>query len=163
MIIVPACSDNPGHTSARSISKPEDRLFRRWPWQQRLDAGLGQLRRAYNARMGFRFYRRVRLLPGISLNLSRSGPSLCVGIRGAHVTVGRRGVTKTVGIPGTGLFYTSRSGCHTGVHNAHAVAQPLGAAAGDTPPAPPEPAGRGCATILVLLVALVWFVGLVSR
>jgi hypothetical protein len=51
------------------------------------------------------------------VNLSRSGPSLSVGVRGAYVTVGRRGVTRTVG-PGTGIFYTSRSGAHTGYHSA---------------------------------------------
>jgi hypothetical protein len=68
--------------------------------------------------MGFRFYRRVRLFPGVSVNLSRSGPSLSVGIRGAHVTVGRRGVTRTVGIPGSGVFWTSRAGSQTGAHSA---------------------------------------------
>ena len=52
------------------------------------------------------------------MNLSRSGPSLSVGVRGAHVTVGRTGVTKTVGIPGTGVFYTSRQGYHSGYHSA---------------------------------------------
>src|SRR5438552_16305367 len=69
--------------------------------------------------MGFRFYRRVRLFRGVSVNLSRFGPSLSVGVRGAHVTLGRRGVTKTVGLPGTGVFYTSRHGFHTGYHSAH--------------------------------------------
>jgi len=66
----------------------------------------------------FRFYRRVRILPGLTVNVSKSGPSLSVGIRGAHVTVGRRGVTRTVGLPGSGIFYTSRTGYHTGVHSA---------------------------------------------
>ena len=73
---------------------------------------------AYHAPMGLRFYRRVRLFPGVSVNLSRSGPSLTMGVRGAHVTVGSRGVTKTVGVPGTGLFYTSRQSLHTGYHSA---------------------------------------------
>ena len=67
----------------------------------------------------FRFYRRIRIFPGLSVNLSKSGPSLTVGVRGAHMTFGRRGVTRTVGIPGTGLYYTSRSGNHTGFHSAH--------------------------------------------
>jgi hypothetical protein len=67
----------------------------------------------------FRFFRRSQILPGVRLNVSKSGPSLSLGVRGAHVTVGRRGVTRTVGVPGTGIFYTSRSGHHTGVHNAH--------------------------------------------
>ena len=57
------------------------------------------------------------------LNLSRSGPSLSLGVRGAHVTVGKRGVRRTVGIPGTGIFYTTTSGTHTGAHTAeHFVA-----------------------------------------
>jgi hypothetical protein len=68
--------------------------------------------------MGLRFYRRVHLAPGLSLNFSRSGPSLTMGVRGAHVTVGHRRVTRTVGLPGTGLFYTSRSGYHSGYHSA---------------------------------------------
>ncbi len=44
------------------------------------------------------------------MNLSKSGPSLSFGARGAKVTVGRRGVRRTVGIPGTGLFYTTTNG-----------------------------------------------------
>lgn len=69
-------------------------------------------------RVGLRFYRRVHLCPGLAVNVSRSGPSLTFGVRGAHVTVGRRGVRKTVGLPGTGLYYTSRRGLHTGYHSA---------------------------------------------
>ena len=34
--------------------------------------------------MGLRFYRRVHLCPGLSVNLSRSGPSLTLGVRGAQ-------------------------------------------------------------------------------
>jgi hypothetical protein len=66
----------------------------------------------------FRFFKRVKVLPGVTMNLSKSAPSFSVGVRGAHVTMGRRGVRRTVGIPGTGVFYTSRSGHHTGVHSA---------------------------------------------
>ena len=68
--------------------------------------------------MGFRFSRRVHLCPGLSVNLSRSGPSLTFGVRGAHLTVGSTGVRRTVGIPGTGVFYTTRQGYHTGYHAA---------------------------------------------
>ncbi len=73
----------------------------------------------------FRFYRRVGIFPGLSVNLSKSGPSLTLGVRGAHVTLGRSGVRKTVGIPGTGIYYTSHQGYHSGVHSAH-VEQPIG-------------------------------------
>jgi Protein of unknown function (DUF4236) len=68
--------------------------------------------------MGYlRFYRRSHLFPGISLNVSKSGPSLTLGMRGAHITIGTRSVTRTVGIPGSGVFYTSRAGYHSGVHS----------------------------------------------
>jgi hypothetical protein len=72
----------------------------------------------------FRFYRRVSIFPGLSVNVSKSGPSLTVGMRGAHLTVGSNGIRRTVGIPGTGIYYTSQSGYHSGAHSAH-VEQPL--------------------------------------
>jgi hypothetical protein len=67
----------------------------------------------------------MTLVPGVRMNLSRSGPSLSLGVRGAHVTVGSRGVRRTVGLPGTGVFYTTTSGHHTGVHSGrHFVTPP---------------------------------------
>ena len=59
--------------------------------------------------MGVRFWRRVKIAPGLTLNLSKSGGSLSFGPRGAKYTVGSRGRRATVGIPGTGLFYTQAS------------------------------------------------------
>lgn len=72
----------------------------------------------------FRFYRRVSIFPGLSVNVSKSGPSLTVGMRGAHMTFGSKGIRKTVGIPGTGIYYTSHSGYYSGAHSAH-VDQPI--------------------------------------
>lgn len=59
--------------------------------------------------MGFRFYRRIPIFPGVTLNLGKSGISLSLGIRGARITLGKNGVRKTVGLPGTGMSYTSHS------------------------------------------------------
>jgi Protein of unknown function (DUF4236) len=59
--------------------------------------------------MGLRFRRRLSILPGLRLNLSRSGASVSVGHRGAWVTVGQRRVT--VGLPGTGLSTPSSIRC----------------------------------------------------
>jgi len=53
-----------------------------------------------------RLWRRARIAPGVTINLSKSGPSVSVGPRGSKVTFGRRGVRQTVGIPGTGLYAT---------------------------------------------------------
>lgn len=57
--------------------------------------------------MAFRFFRRMKIAPGITLNLSKSGPSVSVGPRSAKLTLGPRGTRTTVGIPGTGAYYTS--------------------------------------------------------
>jgi hypothetical protein len=58
--------------------------------------------------MGFRFSRRVSILPGLKLNLSGSGVSLSAGVRGAHINLGPRGLYGSAGIPGTGLSYRQR-------------------------------------------------------
>ncbi len=60
--------------------------------------------------VGLRFYRRLRVLPGMTVNLSKSGASMSFGVRGAHYTVGPRGRRVTVGLPGTGLYYTQHDG-----------------------------------------------------
>lgn len=65
--------------------------------------------------MGFRFYRRVKIFPGVTVNIGKKGiTGISVGKRGAHVTVGKAGVRTTVGIPGTGISYTtvSKKGKH---------------------------------------------------
>jgi hypothetical protein len=66
------------------------------------------------ARMGFRFQRRIRLGPGLRINLSKSGVSTSVGGRGAWFTIGPRGTRSTIGLPGTGLSYTEQSTKPTG-------------------------------------------------
>ena len=56
--------------------------------------------------MGQRFQRRVKILPGVRLNLSRSGIGVSVGGRGAHVGVTARGQHyASVGLPGTGVSW----------------------------------------------------------
>jgi hypothetical protein len=57
--------------------------------------------------MGFRFRRSIRVLPGVRLNVSKSGVSTSIGSRGAWLTFGRKGTRATLGIPGTGLGYTT--------------------------------------------------------
>jgi hypothetical protein len=70
--------------------------------------------------MGFRFQRRIRIVPGLRLNLSKSGVSASVGGRGSWLTFGPRGKRATVGIPGTGLLYTESSHAPRGAMGAQA-------------------------------------------
>jgi Protein of unknown function (DUF4236) len=65
--------------------------------------------------MGFRFFRRKKIAPGVTLNVSKSGPSLTVGTTGAKHTVGPRGSRTTVGIPGTGISYSKQHGAASAV------------------------------------------------
>lgn len=57
--------------------------------------------------MGFRFSKRVNILPGVSMNFSKSGPSFSFGPKGLKYTVGPKGTRTTLGVPGTGLYYTT--------------------------------------------------------
>jgi len=58
--------------------------------------------------MGFRLRKRIKIAPGLHLNLSKSGVSASIGGKGATLNVGRKGVKSTLGIPGTGLSHTSQ-------------------------------------------------------
>lgn len=58
--------------------------------------------------MGFRFYRRIKIAPAISLNLGKKGASVSVGPRGAKTTFGPNGTRTSIGIPGTGMRYEKR-------------------------------------------------------
>ncbi len=59
--------------------------------------------------MGVRFRRRVRIAPGVNLNLSKSGLGFSAGPRGAKIGAGPRGGHFSLGIPGTGLSYRKDS------------------------------------------------------
>jgi hypothetical protein len=71
--------------------------------------------------VGLRYHRRVSLLPGLRINLSRSGASVGVGHRGSWVTVGHGQRRVTVGLPGSGLSYTETRPLEP-VHGGHQLA-----------------------------------------
>jgi hypothetical protein len=58
--------------------------------------------------MGWRFQRRKRILPGVTLNVGKRGAGLSAGRTGARVSAGRAGLTATLGLAGTGLAYIWR-------------------------------------------------------
>ena len=55
--------------------------------------------------MGLRFQKRIKILPGLRLNVSKTGISWTVGTRGASVTAREGKLTGNLGVPGTGLSY----------------------------------------------------------
>jgi len=97
--------------------------------------------------MGWRLWRRKKMLPGVTLGLSRSGPSLRLGGRGAGVTLGGRyGVRTTVGVPGTGVYYTSIR------HKGHRAAPAL--RSNYATPSSSRSTAIGCLVVLGILVAI---------
>ena len=57
--------------------------------------------------MGLRFHKALRLLPGVRVNVSKSGLSLSLGGKGVTCNVTPKGSRMTVGVPGTGLSYST--------------------------------------------------------
>ena len=70
--------------------------------------------------MAWNYRKRIKIAPGIHLNLSKGGVSTSIGPKGAKVTLGKNGTYLNKGIPGTGLYSreklsgrknSSNSGC----------------------------------------------------
>ena len=93
--------------------------------------------------MALRFRRSIRILPGVRVNLSKSGASVSVGGPGASVNIGKRGVTRTIGIPGTGISdRTVISRPHQDRHN------------GDLVQSMPRRRGHPVTTLLSVIIGL---------
>jgi hypothetical protein len=59
--------------------------------------------------MGLRFHKKINILPGVDVNVSKSGLGLSVGPKGAKVSVNPKGdVYGNVSIPGTGISYREK-------------------------------------------------------
>jgi hypothetical protein len=97
--------------------------------------------------MAFRLFRRIKIAPGITLNLSKSGLSASAGVRGARVTLGPRGVRRTVGVPGTGISYTDSSSTSSRPRRSRSSARPTDDEAHEQ-----VSSAQGCLTIIVAIV-----------
>ena len=60
--------------------------------------------------MGWRFRHSFKIIPGVRLNLSKSGLSASIGAAPFTVNVGPRGVYGTASLPGTGISYRQQLG-----------------------------------------------------
>ncbi len=59
--------------------------------------------------MGFRFRRRIKIIPGFWCNVSKSGISTSIGGNGLTVNIKDGKSMTTASIPGTGLSYRTTS------------------------------------------------------
>ena len=79
--------------------------------------------------MGWRFRQSFKIIPGVRLNLSRSGLSASIGGAPFTLNVSPRGVYGTASLPGTGVSYRHKFG-----DVAEPVAQPVTVPPGAIPP-----------------------------
>ena len=64
--------------------------------------------------MGLRFRKSITLLPGVKLNLGKTGASLSVGVKGLHASIHTSGkMTTTASLPGTGISYVKTKNVKT--------------------------------------------------
>ena len=56
----------------------------------------------------FRFWKRINIFSGLSLNLGKKGISFSIGAKGLRFTKGVTGSRITTGIPNTGISYTHK-------------------------------------------------------
>ena len=54
------------------------------------------------------FRKRIKIAPGITINLSKSGISTTLGPKGFSVNIGKKGTYLNTGIPGTGIYQRQR-------------------------------------------------------
>ena len=60
--------------------------------------------------MGVRFRKSKQIIPGVKLNVSKSGAGVRVGGKSAGVSVGPRGTRASASIPGSGISYSTKIG-----------------------------------------------------
>ena len=60
--------------------------------------------------MAWNFRKRVKVAPGVYVNIGKHGTSTSIGPRGAKVTFGKNGTYFSTGIPGTGLYNRQKIG-----------------------------------------------------
>lgn len=94
--------------------------------------------------MGWKFQKRIRLLPGVTINLSRKGISTSLGTTGARVTLGHGKRRTTLGIPGSGISHTDVVPTKTARRSARAGI--------------PAPQGRGGRWLKLLLISVAIFI-----
>ena len=60
--------------------------------------------------MAWKYRKRIKIAPGVTINVSRKGVSTTIGPKGASVNIGENGTYLNTGIPGTGIYDRQRIG-----------------------------------------------------
>lgn len=55
-----------------------------------------------------RFWKRIKIFPGVYLNIGKGSISISFGPKGVKYTIGTKGKRFSAGIPGTGIYYVDQ-------------------------------------------------------
>lgn len=75
--------------------------------------------------MAWSYRRRIKIIPGVHLNFSKSGISTSIGVRGASMTFGKKGTIVNTGIPGTGIYNREKLSSDSSNQNSNFNPQPV--------------------------------------
>ncbi|WP_201771338.1 DUF4236 domain-containing protein [Pedobacter antarcticus] len=75
--------------------------------------------------MAWSYRRRIKIIPGVHLNFSKSGISTSIGIKGSNITFGKKGTYINTGIPTLGIYNRQKllDQKKTSLHRQHPVNQ----------------------------------------
>ncbi|MCQ2114230.1 MAG: DUF4236 domain-containing protein [Bacteroidaceae bacterium] len=67
--------------------------------------------------MAWKYRKRIKIAPGVTINVSRSGVSTTIGPKRASVNISKNGTYLNTGIPGTGIYDRQKIGDGTSRHS----------------------------------------------
>jgi hypothetical protein len=105
-----------------------------------------------------RFRRRLRVAPGIYLNLNKRSASASFGVPGAHLTVGPHGHRETIGAPGSGLFATRVTPWQARAAGPPPTYRQIGTGGSGTP-SQPQRSSIAPLRLLLIIVVVAWVLG----
>ena len=101
--------------------------------------------------MGWNFRRRIKIAPGVHLNISKKGVSTTIGGRGMSVNVGKNGSYLNTGIPGTGLYNRRKIGTESSSGNGNSSSS-------NVPSGSNQNMWIGCVAVILLVVVFLAFI-----
>ncbi len=59
--------------------------------------------------MGLKFHKKIKILPGLDINLSKKGMGVSIGPKGSKLTINSKGdIYTNISIPGTGVSFREK-------------------------------------------------------
>jgi hypothetical protein len=134
----------------------------------RRQAKLTDTRRSVDgSHVGFRFQRRIKILPGLAINISKSGVGFSAGGRGFHVGIDAKGRRYTsASLPGTGISWRQHQNAKPHQSLPPQVAPRIAPSGGDrqlSPRGEASPVAKNAVVAIVIVAIVVFLLAIVAR